>query len=120
MSPPSPPGTRLSRRSIPPVHRHHTRPAEPQIVLEAHLGALDLALVRLAAELPHELGALGQARGAEGVPLGQEAARGVDHELAAIAVVAVPDELLGLTLLAEPDRLVGDDLVDGEAVVELD
>jgi hypothetical protein len=39
---------------------------------------------------------------------------------AAVGVVAVPDELLGLALTAEPERLVGEQLVGGEAVVQLD
>ena len=89
-------------------------------MLERDLGVLDLALVGLAAQLPHELGALREAGGAERVALREQAARGVGDELAAVGVVAVPDELLGLALLAEAERLVGEELVGGEAVVQLD
>ena len=69
-------------------------------MLERDLRALDLPLLRLAAQLPHELGALREARGAERVALREQAARWVRDELAAVGVVAVPDELLGFTFLA--------------------
>src|SRR5687767_12375540 len=45
------------------------RAAQPDVVLERDLRAIDLPLVRLAAELPGELGALGEAGGAEWVAL---------------------------------------------------
>jgi len=77
-------------------------------VLEGDLGALDLASLGLAAQVPDELGALREAGGAERVALGQEAARGIGDELTAVGVVAVPDELLGLALLAQAERLVGE------------
>ncbi len=38
-------------------------------MLEGYAGAVDLAVVGLAAELPGEFGALGEAGGAEGWPL---------------------------------------------------
>ena len=55
-----------------------------------------------AAQLPHELGALREAGGAERVALREQAARRVRDELAAVGVVAVPDELLGLAFLHRP------------------
>src|SRR6266542_3023720 len=50
---------------------------------EADAGALDLARAGLTAELRGDLGDLGRARGADRMPLGLEAARGVDGQLAA-------------------------------------
>src|SRR5437762_6372767 len=82
------------------VHRHDAGAAEAEVVLEGDLGAFDLAGVGLAAQLPDQLGALGEAGGAERVALGEQAAGGVGDELAAVGVVAVPDELLGLAFLA--------------------
>ena len=52
--------------------------------------------------------------------LGQQAARRVGHDLAAVGVVAVDDELLGAALGAQAQRLVGEQLVVREAVVQLD
>ena len=89
-------------------------------MLESHLGVRDLAFVRGAPELPHELGALGEAGRAEGMSLREEAAGGVRDPLAAVGVVAFLDELLGAALVAEAERLVRQDLVRGEAVVQLD
>ncbi len=89
-------------------------------MLQADARAFDLALVGLAAELPHELGALSEARRAERMALREQAAGRVRHPLAAVGVVAVLDELLGFALAGEPERLVREDLVRREAVVELD
>src|SRR6185503_9939915 len=112
--------TANSFRSVAAVHRHDAGAAEAEVVLQGDLGALDLASVGLAAQLPDQLGALREAGGAERVALGEQAARRVGDELAAVGVVAVPDELLGAALGAQPERLVGEQLVGGEAVVELD
>src|SRR5262249_12844792 len=68
--------------SVAAVHRHDARAAEPQVVLERDLRALDLTLLGLATQVPHELGALREARGAERVALREQAARRVRHELA--------------------------------------
>src|SRR5581483_6089512 len=76
------------------VQGDHGGAAKPDVVLERHRGALDLALARLAAQLPDQLGALGQPGRAERVPLGQQAARRVGHHPAAVGVVTVGDELL--------------------------
>ena len=79
-----------------------------------------LALVRLAAQLPRELGALGEAGGAERVALGDQPARGVHDPLPAVGGVLGVHELVAVALLGEAERLVGDQLVGGEAVVQLD
>ena len=52
--------------------------------------------------------------------LGQQAAGGVGDVLAAVGVLAVPDELLGAALGTQADGFVGEQLVGGEAVVQLD
>ena len=102
------------------VDGHDGRAAEAEVVLQADLRALDLALVGLAAQLPGELGALGQAGGAERMALGDQAAGRVHHPPAAVGRVLGIDELAALALLGQAERLVGDQLVGGEAVVQLD
>jgi len=109
-----------SSSSVLAVHRHDARPAEAEVVLERDLRALDLTLLGRAAQVPHELGALREAGGAQRVTLGEQTTRRVRDELAAVGVVAVPDELLRLAFLAQAERLVREELVRGEAVVELD
>src|SRR4051812_46481513 len=107
-------------RSVAAIHRHDAGTAEAEVVLQRDLGALDLAGFGLAAQVPDQLGALREAGGAERVALREQAAGRVGDELAAVGVVAVPDELLGAAFLAQAERLVGEQLVGGEAVVELD
>ena len=68
--------------------------AEPDVVLEGDLGAVDLALVGGAAQLPGQLAALGEAGGAERVALGDQAARRVDDR-----AVAAVGRRLGLDQL---------------------
>src|SRR5690606_35083333 len=111
--PRDPPG-RLARAaggSVAAVDRDDAGTAEAEVVLQRDLGPLDLAPVGLAAELPDQLGALGQAGGAQRVALAEQAAGRVGDHLAAVGVAAVPDELLRLALLAQAERLVGEDLV---------
>src|SRR5690606_22994370 len=55
----------------------------------------------------------------ERVSLGQQPAGRVGDDLPAVGVVAVQDELLRSPLGGEPERLVADQLVGGEAVVQL-
>ena len=86
----------------------------------ATVASVDLTLVGGAAQLPGELGALGEAGGAERVALGDQAAGGVDDPAAAVGGVVVVDELAALALAAQAERLVGQQLVGGEAVVQLD
>jgi hypothetical protein len=88
-------------------------------VLEGRLHAGDLALLRLAADLPVELRALREARGAERVALRDEAAGRVHDPFAAVGHGARVDQLAALPRRAEPEPLVGDELVRGEAVVQL-
>jgi hypothetical protein len=70
--------------------------------------------------MPHQLGALRDAGGAQGVALGNESSRGIDDVLSAVGDIAVADELVGLTLLGQAEGVNSDHLVSGEAVVELD
>ena len=88
-------------------------------MLESDLGSLHLALVGLAAELPVELGALSQPRGAQGVALGDETAGGIHDDLSAVGLGTGVDELAALALGTKTQCLVGDQLVAAEAVVEL-
>ena len=94
--------------------------AEADVVLQRDPGVGDLARAGLAAQLPDEFGALGEAGGAERVALGEQAAGGVGDDSAAIGVVAVGDELFGGACGGEAEGFVGDEFVGGEAVVEFD
>ena len=94
--------------------------AEPDVVLQGGVDAVDLTLVGGAAQLPGQLGALGQPGGAERMALGDQPARRVDHPAAAVGGVAVVDQLGRLTLAAQPQRLVEQQFVGREAVVQLD
>jgi hypothetical protein len=53
------------------------------------------------------------------LPLGDQAARRIDHPAAAVGGVAV-DQLGRLTLAAQPESLVEQQFVGREAVVQLD
>jgi hypothetical protein len=50
--------------------------AETDVVLQGEPGTVDLAGVGLPAQLPHQLGALGQAGRAQRMPLGEQAPDG--------------------------------------------
>lgn len=81
----------------------------------------DEAGVGPAAELPGEFGALGEARGAEGVAFGDEAAGRVDDAAGAALAVsdgAGADHFVRLAVRAEAEGVESDELVGGEAVVE--
>jgi hypothetical protein len=67
-------GSRAAGPSGAPVHRHHARAAEAQVVLQRHLRVGHLALARGAAQVPHQLGTLREARRAKRVPLREQAA----------------------------------------------
>src|ERR1700679_1230127 len=97
----------------------HGRAAEADVVLERHLRALDLPLVGLAAQLPGQFRALRQPGRAERVALGDQAAGGVDDDLAAERRRFLLDQLVRLALGGEPQRFVRDQLVGAEAVVQL-
>ena len=87
---------------------------------EADLRAFDLSRACLAAEVPDDLDDVGDAGGAERVALGEQAAAGVDRDLAADLGRAFVDQLAGLALAAEAEVLVVQELGGGEAVVQLD
>ena len=82
------------------------------------LQTFDLTLVSRAAQLMGQLVALGKTGGAQRVTLGQQAARRIDHHLAAVGVVAIEHELLGAAFRAEAQAFVGQQFVMGEAVVQ--
>src|SRR5271168_2228611 len=107
-------------RSHPLVQRDDAGAAEAEVVLKGVLDAVDLRRFGGSAQLAGQLPALGEARRAEWMALGKQSARRVGDDLAAVGVVAGFDERLGPALGAEPERLVSDQLVLGEAVVQLD
>ena len=78
---------------------------QPPVPLTQHeLGVLDLAAVRLAAQLPRRLDEQEHAAHA-GVAVRQAAAVGVGGQRAAEAQLAVGDERAAFALLAEAERL---------------
>ena len=89
-------------------------------MLQRNGGGGDEPVIGPAAELPGQLGALGEAGGAERVAFGDEAAGRVDDAAAAVGDVAVADHEVGFARRAEAETVEGDELVGGEAVVEFD
>ena len=87
---------------------------------QARARALDLAQAGFATQLGDDLGDLRGARGADGMPLGLEAARRVDGELAAEAGPTLLRREASSAGLEEAEPFRGNDLGDGEAVVQLD
>ena len=79
---------------------------------------VDLPLVRLAAQLPGQLGALGQPGRTYGVSLGEQATRGVDHPAPTVGAGVFFHQPFAFALGAQAERLVGDQFVGAEAVVQ--
>src|SRR3989304_6152338 len=88
------------------------------VVSEADSGFRDLAGAGLAAELPEAPGGRGDPRRPERVAAADQAAPRVDHHRAAVVREPLLDEAAALALVAEAQLLVGDDLGDGEAVMD--
>ena len=94
--------------------------AEADDVGQADLGALDLAVAGLAAEVVADLPDVGDAGGGDRVALGLQAAGHVHRGRAVAPRGAAVEEVDGAALLAEQEVVVVDELGGGEAVVELD
>src|SRR5687768_1800675 len=86
------------------IDRDDRRSTQAEIVLKRDLGAWDLALVGLSTDLPGELRALRKPGGSEGMTLGDQPTRGVDHPFPPVGHRSGVDELAALTLLAQPER----------------
>src|SRR4051794_32154681 len=99
------------------VDGDHGCAAEADVVLQGQLGALDLALVGLPAQLPGQFRALRQPGRAERMALGDQSPGGVDDDLAAVGGGLFLDQLVGLALGREAERFISDQLVGAEAVV---
>src|ERR1041385_6006622 len=80
------------------------------VVREADAGALDLPALGRAAQLPHDLAHLRDARGAGGVAARLEAAAGIDDDLAVEAGAALRGGGPALAFLDEAEVLDGQDL----------
>ena len=87
-------------------------------MLQRDLSTRDEAVIRPAAQLPDELGALGEASGAKGVALGDEAAGRVDDAAAAEGDVAASYHLVGFAGIAKAKGVEDDHFVGGKAIVE--
>ena len=83
------------------VQRDHAGAAEAEVVLQREPRAVDLARFGRAAQLMRQLVALREAGGAQRMTLGQQAARRIGDDLAAVGVVAVLDEFLGAAFRAQ-------------------
>ena len=94
--------------------------AEADDVGQAHLGALDLTVAGLAAEVVAHLPDVGDAGGGDRVALRLQAAGHVHRGRAVTPRRAAVEEVDGAALLAELEVVVVDELGGGEAVVELD
>ena len=96
--------------------------AEPRPITCARptFAPFDLARARGAAEMLRHLEDVGDAGGAERMPLGQQAARDVHGDAAAPLDLALVDHAARLAVGAQPEVLVVQQLGGGEAVVELD
>src|SRR5688572_14215894 len=88
-------------------------------VHEARRGAIDLSRARFTAKLRDDLADLRGAGRPDGVALGLESAGGVDGDLAAEARPSLFGSQAAGARLEEAEALGGDDLGDGEAVVQL-
>ena len=88
-------------------------------MLQRQFRAFDLAFVSVATQLLGQLITLGQAGGAQWVALAQQATRGVGDGAPAVGVVTVQHKLLGPALGAQAQRFIAQQLVVGEAVVQL-
>src|SRR6516165_11366890 len=110
----------MTSSSNPFVQGDDASSAEPEIVLKRPTSSLDLPLIGLAPQLLNKLGALGQSRRAQRVPLRQQPAGRIRHDLPTVGVVAVAHEFFGTTLGAEAQSLVADEFVVRKAVVKLD
>ena len=86
---------------------------------QADPGALDLAVARLTPQVRGHLVEVGDAGGADGVALGDEAARHVDGDGPVAPRAAPVDEVARASRLAQLQVLVVDELGGGEAVVQL-
>ena len=67
--------------------------------------AVDLTAFGVATQLPGQFGALGQAGGAERMPLGDQPARRVDYPTPAVGGIACVDEVVALTFGAQARAL---------------
>src|SRR6266550_4069573 len=104
---------------IAPIDHHDVLPHSAVVVAEGDGGAGNLTGASLVAKLSEDLRGLGDAGGAERVPAADEAASRIDHDVATVIAASGRHERSGLALLAEAQLLVGDQLGDGEAVVDL-
>ena len=101
------------------VHRADHRAAQAKVMLQCHRGACDQPVSGPATELPDELGALGDARGAEWMAFGNEAAGRIDDAAAPVGDVPVADHLVRFSGLAQTQGVERNHLVGGETVVQL-
>jgi len=87
---------------------------------QAELGALDLALVRLAAQVRRDLVDVRNAGCSERVALGEQSARHVDRNATTQGRFVGVDRAAGHAGVDQPEVLVVENLGTGEAVVERD
>src|SRR5262249_40293701 len=99
---------------------HPARAGQADHVGEANLGALDLPVARLAAQVRGHLVDVGDPGRPERVPLGQQATGDVHGDLAVAPRAAPVDPLTRAALRAQPQVVIVTQLGGGEAVVQFD
>ena len=87
---------------------------------EADLGALHLAIARLATKVSGDFVDVRDAGRADRMTFGDQAARHIDRRAAVAERCTGVDEVTGPSGLTQPEIVVVDQLGGGEAVVELD
>src|SRR3954453_15853463 len=80
------------------VQTHHRRPTQAEVVLQRDLGSRHLAARGLTAQLPVELGALPQTRGAQWMTFRDQTARWVHDHLATVRERVFGHQLIRLAL----------------------
>lgn len=101
------------------VDGHHHGTAETQVVLEGSARVGYEPVVSPAAQMPDQLGTLGETRSAERMTLGDETTGGVDDHLSAVGDITSTDHLVGLARFAQLECVDGDHFIGREAVVQL-
>ena len=93
--------------------------AKSEVVRQTNGSVGNLPGRSFSAQLPANFSALGKACGAEGMAFRDKSAGWVDDPFASIGDIAVRDKMTSLALGAQSKAFVSNELVGGEAVVEL-
>ncbi len=101
------------------INRHHGRPPKAQVMLQRHPRPRHQPIRRPPPKLPHQLRTLRQPARAQRMSLRYKPAGRIDDAAPAEGDIPLPDHLVGLSPLTQPQGVKRDELVGGEAVVQL-